>query len=103
MKNEWIGKKCIVTGGASFIGSHLVEELVRRRANVKVIDDLSSGKIENLSAVRNQIAFSEGDLKSRDFALRSCTDGEVLFHLAADHGGRGISQHTQPAVRVIWL
>ena len=94
MKKEWIGVNCIVTGGASFIGSHLVEELVRRRANVKVIDDLSSGKIANLSAVRNQIAFSEGDLKSRDFALRSCTDGEVLFHLAADHGGRGyISTH----------
>ena len=94
MKREWKDAKCIVTGGASFIGSHLVEELVRRGAHVKVIDDLSSGKLKNLAAVRGQIDFIEGDLKSQEFALRSCVGGEVLFHLAANHGGRGyISTH----------
>ena len=44
---EWSGENVLVTGGASFIGSHLVEELVERGAMVRVADDLSSGKIEN--------------------------------------------------------
>ena len=45
---NWKGLKVLVTGGASFIGSHLVDALVRRGARVRVVDNLSSGKIENI-------------------------------------------------------
>ena len=46
-KFDWKKKKVLVTGGASFIGSHLVDKLVTLDANVRVVDDLSSGKKEN--------------------------------------------------------
>ena len=85
----WDGRRVLVTGGASFIGSHLVERLVQRGAQVRVADDLSSGKSENLAAVEGQIEISQGDLKERSFADQMVEDREVVFHLAACHGGRG--------------
>jgi len=83
------GDTVLVTGGASFIGSHLVEELVDRGADVRVADDLSSGERENLAAVEADVEFLEGDLKRWDFADRASEGIDRLFHLAADHGGRG--------------
>jgi nucleoside-diphosphate-sugar epimerase len=85
----WTSRKVLVTGGASFIGSHLVERLVKMGASVAVADDLSSGKLENLSAVERQIEFAKGDLKDRAFADRVMKGREAVFHLAACHGGRG--------------
>lgn len=85
----WNGVKVLVTGGASFIGSHLVEELVRKGAKVRVADNLSSGKLINLKEVSSDIEFIEGNLKHWDFALRASRECEVVFHLAAEHGGRG--------------
>lgn len=83
------GEAVLVTGGASFIGSHLVEDLVDRGANVRIADDFSSGSRENLATVSDQIEILEGDLKRWQFADRATTDIDRLFHLAADHGGRG--------------
>lgn len=85
----WKDRKVLVTGGASFIGSHIVERLVNYGAKVRVADDLSSGKIENLSEVRKQIDFMKGDLRDRPFADKACKGIEIVFHLAASHGGRG--------------
>ena len=85
----WNARKVLVTGGASFIGSHLVEELVSSGASVRVADDLSSGKLENLAEVCKDIEFCRGDLKERSFADRTSKGREVVFHLAACHGGRG--------------
>lgn len=79
----------LVTGGASFIGSHLVEELVDRDANVRVADDLSSGNRDNLAAVQDDIELYVGNLKHSEFANRVTRGVDRLFHLAADHGGRG--------------
>jgi nucleoside-diphosphate-sugar epimerase len=79
----------LVTGGASFIGSHLVELLVRSGARVRVVDDLSTGKVENLSAVADDVEIIVGDLRSTELARRSVSGEEVVFHLAAMHGGRG--------------
>ncbi len=81
--------KCLVTGGASFIGSHLVESLLDKGADVRVADDLSSGKLENLSAVTSEIEFLQGDLKNIDFTHKATNNCDMIFHLAADHGGRG--------------
>ena len=82
-------KKVLVTGGASFIGSHLVDNLVECGAQVRVADDLSSGKESNLVKHRSAIDLVIGDLRKPDFAEQSCKDIELVFHLAAAHGGRG--------------
>jgi UDP-glucose 4-epimerase len=79
----------LVTGGASFIGSHLVEELVAAGADVRVADDFSSGERENLAAVEDEIDIREGNLKHWSFADEVSQGIDRLFHLAADHGGRG--------------
>ncbi len=55
-------KTAIVTGGAGFVGSHLVEELVKQGAHVIVVDDLSNGRLENLKAVRDTLAFVHSDI-----------------------------------------
>jgi UDP-glucose 4-epimerase len=85
----WSGEAVLVTGGASFIGSHLVEELVDRGANVRVADDFSSGERENLAAVADEVEVLEGDLKRWEFAAEASDGVDTVFHLAADHGGRG--------------
>lgn len=86
---NWKNKKVLVTGGASFISSHLVDRLVKMGARVRVADDLSSGKLENLKESINSIEFLKGDLRDRCFADKSMKGIEILFHLAASHGGRG--------------
>jgi UDP-glucose 4-epimerase len=85
-------RKCLVTGGASFIGSHLVEMLVDLGARVRVADDLSSGKRSHLAKVDADIEFIEGDLRDLAFARKAVEGCEHVFHLAADHGGRGYIQ-----------
>lgn len=83
------GEEVLVTGGASFIGSHLVEALVDEGANVRIADDLSSGTVDNLATVRDEIEVLEGNLKRWEFADRATENIDSVFHLAADHGGRG--------------
>ena len=83
------GRSVVVTGGASFIGSHLVEALVGRGSSVRVVDDFTSGRLENLASVANSIEIVRGDLKDPGFAAGACGGAEIVFHLAADHGGRG--------------
>jgi len=88
---DWQGTKVLVTGGASFIGSHLVDALIARGADVRVVDDLSSGRLENIQSYidNGKVEFREGDLLRQDMA-ESCVEGmDVVFHLAAAHGGRG--------------
>ncbi len=91
---HWKNKKVLITGGASFIGSHLAEALLNSGASVRVADDLSSGKLGNLSAIKSDIQFMEGDLRYIDFSSRASEGCDNVFHLAAEHGGRGyISTH----------
>ncbi|WP_049920639.1 NAD-dependent epimerase/dehydratase family protein [Haloferax sulfurifontis] len=87
--SEWSGERVLVTGGASFIGSHLVEDLVEHGADVRVADDLSSGEPVNLEAVQDDIELVEGNLKHYGFADKVTKNIDTVFHLAADHGGRG--------------
>ncbi len=99
MTFDWIGRPVLVTGGASFIGSHLVDALVGRGAAVRVADDLSSGTIENLQVHLDagRIEFFEGDLRDGSFAAECTRDVRTVFHLAADHGGRGYVDLNQAA------
>ncbi|MCL6565088.1 MAG: SDR family NAD(P)-dependent oxidoreductase [Acidobacteriia bacterium] len=87
----WAGKKVLVTGGASFIGSHLVDRLVEGGARVRVVDDLTSGRLENLAAhlSNGQVEFRQADLREPGIARQAMEGVHVVFHLAADHGGRG--------------
>jgi UDP-glucose 4-epimerase len=87
--DHWTGAKVLVTGGASFIGSHLVDRLVELGADVRVADDLSSGRLENLACSRERVDFREGDLRDREFTRTVIAGRHVVFHLAACHGGRG--------------
>lgn len=89
----WPGRRVLVTGGASFIGSHLVDALVRRGARVRVADDFSSGTRENLRDSLSEIALREGDVGDRRFAAEVTRGQQVVFHLAAQHGGRGFIEH----------
>ena len=89
LRDYYAGRPVLVTGGASFIGSHLVELLVAAGAIVRVADDLSSGRLDHLDAVRTNIAFDRGDLRDPAFARDSVAGSTVVFHLAAAHGGRG--------------
>lgn len=81
----------LVTGGASFIGSHLVDALVTRGARVRVVDDLSSGKLQNIQGHidAGRIEFIQVDLREPGVARAVMKDIDIVFHLAADHGGRG--------------
>ena len=89
---NWLGRKVLVTGGASFIGSTLVDSLVEKGALVRIVDDLSSGKLENIKGHlrgENYIEFIKADLREPGVARRAVEGIQTVFHLAADHGGRG--------------
>lgn len=73
----------LVTGGAGFIGSHLVEALVGRGEQVRVLDNLSTGRLDNLAAVGRQIEFIQGDVGDAAAVQRAVAGAEVIFHLAA--------------------
>jgi nucleoside-diphosphate-sugar epimerase len=103
---DWSGSHVLVTGGASFIGSHLAGSLVRRGAYVTVADDLSSGRLMNLGPdlkptssttwEAESLQLIQGDLRDAGFTRRVLKDQHVVFHLAAIHGGRGFID-THPA------
>ena len=76
-------KTYLVTGGAGFIGSHLVTALVERGDAVRVLDNLSTGRKSNLDHVRSQIEFTEGDLTNPGDVARAVDGVEVVFHQAA--------------------
>ena len=76
------GRRVLVTGGAGFIGSHLVDALVRLDANVVVFDDLSSGKTDNLPNASN-LSFVHGSVLDEAAIGRAVAGAETVFHLAA--------------------
>jgi len=79
----------LVTGGASFIGSHLAEGLVKAGAKVTIIDDLSSGSLEHLKSIRPEVHFVQANVSDPNAATHAVSGQEIVFHLAAVHGGRG--------------
>ena len=96
---NWKGRPVLVTGGASFIGSHIVENLVERGAAVRVVDDLSSGHLDNIKehVERGRVEFIRADLKEAGTAQKAVDGMSTVFHLAADHGGRGYVELHQSA------
>ena len=79
----YTNQNVLVTGGAGFIGSHLVEELVRQGAQVSVIDNLSSGTLSNLSEVNDRVQVHQQDMSRENLnRVMSQTSFDVIFHLA---------------------
>ena len=75
--------KAVVTGGAGFIGSHLVEALLSQKLHVRVVDNFSTSTGENLGSCRNDIELVEGDVAEEKIAELACHDADFIFHLAA--------------------
>lgn len=74
---------CLVTGGAGFIGSHLVQALVERGDQVRVLDNLSTGHLHNLNGVADWIELVQGDLRDEGLVARTVRGVEIIYHQAA--------------------
>ena len=75
--------KYLVTGGAGFIGSNIVEELVKRKEDVVVLDDLSEGKMENIEPFLDKITFIEGDIRNDEELEKAFVEIDYVLHQAA--------------------
>lgn len=85
--NFWKGKKVLVTGGAGFVGSHVVERLVWNGASVTAFDNLQNGSLKNLKAVRKDVAFVKADCADSIAITKACKGQDVVLNLAARVGG----------------
>jgi UDP-glucose 4-epimerase len=75
--------KYLVTGGAGFIGSHIVERLVRNGQSVRVLDNFATGKRQNLAPFGNAVELVEGDLRRPADCAKACAGVEIVFHEGA--------------------
>jgi nucleoside-diphosphate-sugar epimerase len=78
-----VATEVLVTGGAGFIGSHLVDALLAAGARVRVLDDLSTGDAANLAHVRDRIVFVQGDIRDAATCRKACEGVRYVFHQAA--------------------
>ena len=78
-------KRILVTGGAGFIGSHLTEDLVKNGYSVKIMDDFSTGSVNNIMNLFNYRNFKmiRGSVTDKDLVAKATSDVDVVFHLAA--------------------
>ena len=90
----------LITGGAGFIGSHLAERLVRDGHTVTALDDLSTGRLSNLSALQttNQLRFVQGSVLDRDLVQDHVDAADVVFHMAAAVGVKLIMEQPSQSI-----
>ena len=90
----------LITGGAGFIGSHLAERLVRDGHSVTALDDLSTGRLSNLSAMQttNQLRFVKGSVLDRDLVQENVDSADVVFHMAAAVGVKLIMEQPSQSI-----
>ncbi|MCB4790799.1 MAG: SDR family NAD(P)-dependent oxidoreductase [Elusimicrobia bacterium] len=91
----WSGKKVLVTGGAGFIGSHVVEMLVKRGARVLVVDNLENGSMDNLKSVKDEIVFKDFDLNDLDVCVDISKGIDVVMNIAAKVAGIEYNKNNQ--------
>jgi len=77
------GKTAVITGGAGFIGSHIADALLARGARVKIIDDLSSGRRENVAHLLGEIEFIEDSILNADMLKKAFSGVDFVYHQAA--------------------
>jgi len=78
-----VADKYLVTGGAGFIGSNIAEELFARGESVRILDNLSTGSEENISAFKNDVDFINGDIRNTEVVKRAVKDIDFVIHQAA--------------------
>jgi nucleoside-diphosphate-sugar epimerase len=93
----WAGRRVLVTGGAGFVGSYLVEDLLAQGAEVRVVDDMSSGSPSNLAHL-SHVELLEGDLRDPETARTFVSGMDVVLHLAARAYGMLRSMENNPEV-----
>jgi UDP-glucose 4-epimerase len=76
-------KNCLITGGAGFIGSHLVRRLVKENHQVMVVDNLCEGKLENIADIKNKVKFYQEDILNLKFLKKIFKNVDYVFHEAA--------------------
>lgn len=86
-------QRVLVTGGAGFIGSHLVERLLAHGAQVTILDNLSTGSLDNLTFDHSRISFLEGDITDEQTCLQAARNQQYIFHLAAQASVALTEQH----------
>jgi nucleoside-diphosphate-sugar epimerase len=96
---DWSQQKVLVTSGASYIGSHRVEALHLRGAKVRIVDDLSSGHLDNIRGHLDagRVEFTHAYLREPSVTRSAVEDISVVFYLAADLAGSAMSICTRPA------
>lgn len=83
MKQYYKNRKVLVTGGCGFIGSHLVETLIGYDAQVTILDDLSTGSLENIALYKDKVTFIKGSVTDKQICKQAVADNSHIFHLAA--------------------
>ena len=82
--------KALITGGAGFIGSHLINKLLSENINSIVIDNLSTGDISNLDHAMHEIEFIKGDIRDESLVDKTIKNTDLVFHMAASVGVKNI-------------
>ena len=83
MNQFYKNKKVVVTGGCGFIGSHIVHKLVELGAQVTILDNLTTGSVDNIAEFRNNVKLIERSITDRDACNEAIAGNEIVFHLAA--------------------
>ena len=91
--------KNVITGGAGFIGSHLTEHLLARGEEVTIIDDLSTGSLDNLSTVGSNANLVSGSILDKDLVQQTIDGADRVFHLAAAVGVKRIVERPLESLR----
>jgi nucleoside-diphosphate-sugar epimerase len=94
---SWKGRRVLVTGGAGFVGSYLIEDLIVQGADVRVVDDFSKGSRHNVANVAD-VEIVEGDLCDPGLARQAVAGTEVVLHLAARAYGMLGSMKNNPEI-----
>ena len=77
------GKTVVVTGGAGFIGSHIADALLARGCKVRIIDNLSTGKKENIAHILDKVEFVEDSILNDDALKKALEGADIVYHQAA--------------------
>ncbi len=95
-------KKCLITGGAGFIGSHLAEYLIEAGNKVRIIDDLSTGSMKNIEHLKQDPSFSYviDDCQNKNLMAELVDEAEEIYHLAAAVGVKLIVQDTAKTIHL---
>ena len=90
--------RALITGGAGFIGSHLADALLARGFDISLLDNLSTGSMENIKGICQDIKFVNGDVRNQTLVERLTENVDLVFHMAAALGVSTIMNHTIESV-----